>query len=522
MNPTILAIDGGGVRGVIPLEFLVLVQESLGRCPLQDLVDLGVGTSSGGLSILGLLTMGWDVRRCAEVFDHVAHQIFRERRTSRLSRLSHALFGSGSVLGTVHKWLVWLLHDSCYDGQVFDKAIKCVYGKERRIFDGLRSEHTSQSCSTYSRAKVGVVATSIAKETWPFVFGNFNVAEATGNDCGYEIVRPVDREAEPFVWEAARATAAAPFFFQPTDIPGIGSFQDGGLRDNLAADIARRLSRQIWPSKKNPARLLSMGTGVTARNGERSPHFRHVFRDSFLRRGFDAWMSSMDTETKWFEMMAQTPADTQEDYLRLNVPLQNMPSAIDTVEAMDEYRNLVTLYPGSARMAREVATALLVSRFFFVLDCLPGERCSPVWCRGLIRCKGPAKLIVDALDQLHPQGLEYRSDFGLIGRLDGASELCSTCGRYGRPIAFLTDHIDTVVNIYVTSKAKKQRWRLSGFPNSMASFAAAQHLHAPFGSSDNCRPGTVVCQNCDRAQILIRKRFSTQSRNDQAKKARLV
>lgn len=48
MNPTILAIDGGGVRGVIPLEYLVLIQESLSPfCRLQDLVDLAVGTSSG-------------------------------------------------------------------------------------------------------------------------------------------------------------------------------------------------------------------------------------------------------------------------------------------------------------------------------------------------------------------------------------------------------------------------------------------------------------------------------------------
>lgn len=47
MNPTILAIDGGGVRGVIPLEFLILIQENLGACVLQDLVDLGIGTSSG-------------------------------------------------------------------------------------------------------------------------------------------------------------------------------------------------------------------------------------------------------------------------------------------------------------------------------------------------------------------------------------------------------------------------------------------------------------------------------------------
>lgn len=47
MSPSILAIDGGGVRGVIPLEFLFLIQENLGDCPLQDVVDLAIGTSSG-------------------------------------------------------------------------------------------------------------------------------------------------------------------------------------------------------------------------------------------------------------------------------------------------------------------------------------------------------------------------------------------------------------------------------------------------------------------------------------------
>lgn len=53
MNPTVLAIDGGGVRGVIPLEFMILLQEHLGsQCALQDLIDLAIGTSSGESSSL--------------------------------------------------------------------------------------------------------------------------------------------------------------------------------------------------------------------------------------------------------------------------------------------------------------------------------------------------------------------------------------------------------------------------------------------------------------------------------------
>lgn len=45
---SILSIDGGGVRGAVPLEFLSTLQETLGDdCPIQDLFDLAFGTSSG-------------------------------------------------------------------------------------------------------------------------------------------------------------------------------------------------------------------------------------------------------------------------------------------------------------------------------------------------------------------------------------------------------------------------------------------------------------------------------------------
>ena len=44
----ILSIDGGGSRGVIPLEFLSILQGTFGEtCPIHDLFDLAFGTSSG-------------------------------------------------------------------------------------------------------------------------------------------------------------------------------------------------------------------------------------------------------------------------------------------------------------------------------------------------------------------------------------------------------------------------------------------------------------------------------------------
>ena len=44
---SILSIDGGGIRGVIPLEFLNRLQQTIGDCPVQDLFDLAFGTSAG-------------------------------------------------------------------------------------------------------------------------------------------------------------------------------------------------------------------------------------------------------------------------------------------------------------------------------------------------------------------------------------------------------------------------------------------------------------------------------------------
>lgn len=43
----ILSVDGGGPRGVIPLEFIGLIQDIICDCPIQELFDGAWGTSSG-------------------------------------------------------------------------------------------------------------------------------------------------------------------------------------------------------------------------------------------------------------------------------------------------------------------------------------------------------------------------------------------------------------------------------------------------------------------------------------------
>lgn len=50
----ILAIDGGGIKGVFPASFLAALEESLGLENVGEYFDLIVGTSTGGIIALGL------------------------------------------------------------------------------------------------------------------------------------------------------------------------------------------------------------------------------------------------------------------------------------------------------------------------------------------------------------------------------------------------------------------------------------------------------------------------------------
>lgn len=51
----VLSIDGGGVRGVVPLQFLCLLNSVLGTTDgLQDFFDLAFGTSAGMFKLCGM------------------------------------------------------------------------------------------------------------------------------------------------------------------------------------------------------------------------------------------------------------------------------------------------------------------------------------------------------------------------------------------------------------------------------------------------------------------------------------
>lgn len=64
------------------------------------------------------------------------------------------------------------------------------------------------------------------------------------------------------VWEAVRATSAAPLFFEPITIKESGTtFVDGGVRANNPIEHLSSEARSLWPGRSIGC-LVSLGTGI--------------------------------------------------------------------------------------------------------------------------------------------------------------------------------------------------------------------------------------------------------------------
>jgi patatin-like phospholipase/acyl hydrolase len=84
-----LALDGGGIRGAVTLEYLLRIEnilsERYGGDPdfrLCDYFDLIGGTSTGSVIAAGL-ALGYSAREVIDVYRALAERVFREGSATR-------------------------------------------------------------------------------------------------------------------------------------------------------------------------------------------------------------------------------------------------------------------------------------------------------------------------------------------------------------------------------------------------------------------------------------------------------
>lgn len=238
----ILALDGGGIRGVFSIEILARIEELLrihyGRpqMVLADHFDLIAGTSTGGI-IGSFLSWGEPVDRVRKLYEENAGAMFCKA-----------------------PW--WKLRGGLFDAANLSAFLRNFFVEE----DGSLSSMGTKRLKTILLLVMRNASTGSA---WPVT-----------NDPGAKYnarvfpdgIDNTECNLDFPLWQLVRASAAAPVYFPPEHVELGGrmhSFIDGGITAyNNPALIAYLMATLPcygiqWPQGEDRLQVVSIGTGIT-------------------------------------------------------------------------------------------------------------------------------------------------------------------------------------------------------------------------------------------------------------------
>jgi len=224
----ILSLDGGGSRGIITVTMLKNLEVTL-RKPLLECFDLICGTSTGGIIALALVS-GMPLKEIESLYLTLPSEVFSSYFSPapwyRYFRHGGAFFHDVSLLEN-------LLKSKFKDKKLADTHPKCFV---------VTPEITSSIPSVYLLRNYPTPHIYNSQAT----IGNYFIPPE--NDC-----------QEMKLWEAARATSAAPTFFEQFNYNSF-QFVDGGMLANNPTELALQ---EIFATDADASidYILSIGTG---------------------------------------------------------------------------------------------------------------------------------------------------------------------------------------------------------------------------------------------------------------------
>ena len=223
----ILALDGGGTRGIYSAQLLASIERDTGA-QVREHFDLIAGTSTGSI-IAGAAAAGIPMSSVVNLFEKESPRIFKRRR-----------------LGSFH--------------------IRSKYPR-RSLEEVVRSY--------VSDLTLGEVATPLMITSSDISAGGVHVFKSRYlKDLG----QPYVRDADVALSDAILASCAAPTYFDPVPV---GDFRlaDGGLWANNPSIIALTEAVAKFGRSVEQLRILSIGTG----------HSVNVYADNRLWGLFTGW-----------------------------------------------------------------------------------------------------------------------------------------------------------------------------------------------------------------------------------------
>ena len=215
----VLSIDGGGIRGIIPALVLAHLEQQTGKT-CSELFDLMVGTSTGGMLALGLsMDDGhgkalFTAEQLVKLYEEHGDEIFEQSLWRKLRSV-------GGIL------------EEAYSHEALETILNRYFG------DGALSE-----------CRVPTMVTSYDIQHRRTVFLKSWHSDHAGVLCK----------------EAARATSAAPTYFEPATLEWASESRtliDGGVFINSPSVSAYAEARKLFPDDE--IAMLSIGTGELTR-----------------------------------------------------------------------------------------------------------------------------------------------------------------------------------------------------------------------------------------------------------------
>ena len=218
----ILALDGGGVRGIYSAQLLARVEQSFGT-QIKVCFDLIAGTSTGSI-VAGAAAIGIPMQEIVQLFESEAPHIF-PKKWHCLSGLSRSKYST--------------------------KKLKAVLEK-----------HLPET--TLGQIPTPLMITSSDITTGGICVFKSNYMEKLG--------KPYYRDKEVRLRDAILASCAAPSFFDPVKVDNY-LLADGGLWANNPSILC--LTEALSKFRKNidEVKILSIGTGHSENMYTGEPHW---------------------------------------------------------------------------------------------------------------------------------------------------------------------------------------------------------------------------------------------------------
>jgi len=270
----ILSIDGGGIKGVFPAMFLMLLEDELkdrpdGKTKIYHHFDLITGTSTGGIIAIAL-ALGIPAKEIYNLYMDNAKNIFGNKKS----------FFFGQIRNSAHE-------RNFLENLVRNKFKEANGGNDPRL----------NNCKT-----------DICIPIYDLIQGNPSVLKTKYHPA-------FERDYHIPAYQAAMATSAAPTYFDPytsdyIDLNGtkkeFSNKVDGGVMANNPTLVALLEAIKAFKVEMSQLEILSLGTG----------HKKFTDGNSRKKWGLYYWMRK-DKRQRLIDLFMQSQAQLVANYISL-------------------------------------------------------------------------------------------------------------------------------------------------------------------------------------------------------------